>query len=117
MDLVQTHTSMANDVASNGIQNGKSCSDVWLVHGGNMIDCLLGAVCRCQCSAGVPATMRRRVGLRICQGARGSRRSWDSRGSHPTEEAGSEYRISSEGLTEVLTNQEKLLMRKGGRAC
>ena len=65
MDLAQTHTSMANDMASDGIWNGKSHGDAWLVHRGDMVDCLLGAVCRCWCSAGVPAMMKR-VGLRSC---------------------------------------------------
>ncbi len=64
MDLVQTHTSMANDMAGDGVQNGEDHSDAGLVHGGNGVDCLLGVTCRCQHSAGVPATMRR-VGLRI----------------------------------------------------
>jgi len=48
------------------------------------------------------------------QGARGSRRSWSSGGNCPTEEVGSKYRIVLEGLTEVLTDQDKLLVRKGG---
>src|SRR5258708_13911427 len=82
MDLAQTCTSMANDMAGDGVQNGESCSDAQLVHRGNGVDCLLGAACRCQCSAGVPAMMRR-VGPRSCQRARGSRRSWGGRGSPP----------------------------------
>ena len=53
MDLAQTCTSTANDVASNGIWNSKSRSDVGLVHGGDMVDCLLGVACRCQHSVGV----------------------------------------------------------------
>ena len=64
MDLVQTRTSTANDVAGNGIWNGEGHSDAGLVHRGNGVDCLLGATCRHQHSVGVPAMMRR-VGLRI----------------------------------------------------
>ena len=100
-------------MASNGVQNGKSHSDVGLIHRGDMVDCLLGVACRCWHSVGVPVTMRR-VGLRSPQGARGSCRSWGSGGNHPTEEVGSKCRIIPEGLTEVLTNRDKLLMRKGG---
>ncbi len=59
MDLAQTHTSMANDVAGDGVQNGESHSDVGLIHRGDMINCLLGVACRCWHSAGVPAMMRR----------------------------------------------------------
>ena len=54
MDLAQTHTSTANDVAGDGIQNGKGCSDAGLVHRGDGVDCLLGVMCRCWCSVGVP---------------------------------------------------------------
>src|SRR5260221_8733405 len=111
VDLVQTHTSMANDMASNGIWKSESCSDAGLIHGGDIVDCLLGAACRHWCSAVVPVTMR------SSQGARGSRGSWGSGGNRPTEEAGSECRIILEGLTKVLTNQDKLLTRKGGQVC
>ncbi len=51
MDLAQTHTSMANDVAGDSIWNGESCSDVGLIHRGDMIDCLLGVACGCWHSA------------------------------------------------------------------
>ncbi len=64
VDLAQTHTSMANDVAGDGVWNSEGCSDAGLVHGGNGVDCLLGVTCRHWHSAGVPATMRR-VGPRI----------------------------------------------------
>src|SRR6266481_3155136 len=57
MDLVQTCTSMANDMAGNSVWNGKGRSDAGLIHRGNGVDCLLGAMCRRRCSAGVPATM------------------------------------------------------------
>src|SRR5260221_14568706 len=57
MDLAQTCTSTANDVASNGIWNSKSRSDVGLVHGGDGVDCLLGVMCRHQHSVRVPAMM------------------------------------------------------------
>src|SRR5258708_16864268 len=108
MDLVQTHTSMANDVAGNGIQNSESRSDARLIHRGDGIDCLLGAACRCRHSAGVPA-MTRRVGPRSCQRARGSRRSWGRRRSLPHEE-GDEHGVITDGLTEVLTDHDKLLV-------
>ena len=97
MDLAQTHTSTANGMAGDSVQNSESHSDVQLIHGGDMVDCLLGAACRHWHSAGVPAMMKR-VGPRSCQGARGSCRSWGSGGSQPTKEAGSECRISLEGL-------------------
>ncbi len=64
MDLVQTHTSMANDMAGNGVQNGESRSDAGLIHGGEGVDCLLGVMCRHWHSVRVPAMMRR-VGPRI----------------------------------------------------
>src|SRR5258708_6535847 len=114
MDLAQTHTSMANDVASDSVWNSESCSDAWLVHRGNGIDCLLGAACRCQCSAGVPAMMRR-VGPRSCRGARGSHRSW-GRGGSPPHEEGDKCRVVTNGLTKVLTDCDKLLTREGGLA-
>src|SRR5258708_14948851 len=114
VDLVQTHTSMANDMAGNGIQNGESHSDAWLIHRGDGVDCLLGVACRHWHSVGVPVTMRR-VGPRSCQGPRGSRRSWGRGGSLPHEE-GDEHRVITDGLTEVLTNRNKLLMREGSLA-
>ncbi len=91
MDLVQTHTSTANDMAGNGIRNGKGRSDVGLIHGGDGVDCLLGVTCRCRHSVGVPATTRR-VGLRIAQEARGGCGSW-GRGREPCQEVGSKCRI------------------------
>ena|SRR5258708_5186767 len=112
LGLAQTCTSMADDVASDSIWNSKSHSDAGLIHRGDMVNCLLGAACRCQCSVGVPV-MTRRVGLRSSQGARGSHMSWGSRGNHPTKEVGSKYRIVLEGLTKVLTDQDELLVRKG----
>ncbi len=115
MDLAQTHTSMANDMASNGIRNGEGCSDAGLVHRGNGVDCLLGAMCRHWHSVGVPA-MTRRVGLRIAQGARGGCRSW-GRGREPGQEVGSEHRVLANELTEVLPNRGELFARKGGLAC
>ena len=113
MDLAQTCTSMANDMAGNGIQNGEGHSDVGLIHGGNGVDCLLGATCRCWHSVGVPATMR--VGLRIAQGARGGRGSW-GRGREPGQEVGGKHRVLSNELTEVLPNRRELFARKGGPA-
>ncbi len=107
MDLTQTHTSTANDVAGDGVRNGESHSDAWLIHGGNGVDCLLGAACRHQHSVGVPATMRR-VGPRSCRRARGSHRSWGRRRSLPHKE-GDEHRVVMDGLTEVLTDRDKLL--------
>src|SRR5258708_37392829 len=41
MDLAQTHTSMANDVAGDGIRNGEGCRDAVLSHGGDGVDCRL----------------------------------------------------------------------------
>src|SRR5260221_12469398 len=91
VDLAQTHTSTANDVAGDGIQNGKGCSDAGLVHRGDGVDCLLGVMCRCWCSVGVPAMMRR-VGLGMAGGARGGHGSWGRRGE-PGEEVGSDLRV------------------------
>ncbi len=115
MDLVQTHTSMANDMAGDGVQNGEDHSDAGLVHGGNGVDCLLGVMCRHWHSVGVPATTRR-VGLRIARGARGGRRSW-GRGREPCQEVGSECRVLANELTKVLPNHGELFTRKGGLAC
>src|SRR5260221_14376517 len=64
VDLVQTHTSMANDVASDSVRNREGRGDAGLIHRGDGVDCLVGVTCRCWCSAGVPAMMRR-VGPRI----------------------------------------------------
>src|SRR5258708_37004430 len=99
-------------MASNGVQNGKSHSDVGLIHRGDMVDCLLGVACRCWHSVRVPVTMRR-VGLRSPQGARGSCRSWGSGGNHPTEDKGSKGRINLEGLTKCMTSCDKLITMKG----
>ncbi len=114
MDLVQTCTSMANDVASDSFWNGKSHSDVGLVHRGNGVDCLLGAMCRHWCSARVPVMMRR-VGPRISQGTRGWCSPWGSGGSLPHKK-GNECRVVMNGLTEVLTDCDKLLVRERGPA-
>ena len=116
MDLVQTHTSTTNDVASNSVRNGESCSDAWLIHGGDGIDCLLGAMCRHQHSARVPAAMRR-VGPRISQWARGHSRAWGSGGNCSTKEVGSKCRVIMEDLTEVLTNHNELLAGEGCWVC
>src|SRR5258708_38265463 len=97
MDLVQTHTSMANDMAGDGVWNGKGRGNAGLVHGGNGVDCLLGATCRHQCSAGVPVTMRR-VGPRIAGEARGCRRSW-GRGRESGAEVRSEHRVLADEVT------------------
>src|SRR5258707_14249371 len=91
VDLVQTHTSTANDIASDGILNGESHSDAGLVHGGDEVDCLLGEMCRCQHSARIPV-MTRRVGLRISQGTRGWCSPWGSGGSLPHKK-GNECRV------------------------
>src|SRR5260221_801853 len=114
MDLAQTHTSTANDMASDGIRNGEGRSDAGLVHGGNGVDCLLGVTCRCQCSVGVPAMMMR-VGPRIAQGARGGCGSW-GRGREPGQEVGSKHRVLANELTKVLPNCGELFTRKGGPA-
>src|SRR5258708_3221579 len=63
VDLVQTCTSMANDVAGDSVQNGESHSDAGLIHGGDGVDCLLGVTCRHRHSVGGPVMMRR-IGLR-----------------------------------------------------
>src|SRR5260221_9143568 len=116
MDLAQTHTSTANDMASDGIRNGKGCSDAGLIHGGNGVDCLLGATCRHWHSAGVPA-MTRRVGPRIAQGARGGRGSWGRGRGEPGQEVGSKHRVLVDELTKVMPDHRELFARKRGLAC
>jgi hypothetical protein len=114
MDLVQTRTSTANDMAGNGVWNGEGSSDAGLVHGGDMVDCLLGAACRRRRSAGVPATTGR-VGPRSSRGAGGRRGSWGSGGNLPTKEAGGERRVLREELTKVGAHGDQLLASEGGR--
>ncbi len=114
MDLAQTCTSMANDVAGDSVWNSKSHSDAGLIHGGDGVDCLLGVTCRHWHSARVPATMRR-VGLRISQGTRGWCSPWGSGRSLPHKK-GDKCRVVMNGLTEILTDHNKLLMRERGPA-
>ncbi len=42
VDLAQTHTSMANDVASDSVRNSEGRGDAGLIHRGDGVDCLLG---------------------------------------------------------------------------
>ncbi len=42
MDLAPTHTSTANDMASDSIWNSRGSSDAGLIHRGDGVDCLLG---------------------------------------------------------------------------
>src|SRR5258708_38375122 len=114
IDLAQTHTSMANDMASDGVWKSEGRSDAGLVHRGDGVDCLLGATCRHWHSAGVPAMMRR-VGPRIARGARGGHGSW-GRGREPSQEVGSKHRVLADELTKVLPNLRELFARKGGLA-
>src|SRR5258708_37907238 len=100
MDLAQTRTSTANDMASNSIRNGEDCSDAGLIHGGDGVDCLLGATCRHRCRAGVPVTTRR-GGSRVARGGGGGCGCWGS-GRQPCQEVGRECGVLGDWPTAVV---------------